>query len=127
MANYTSVYSFYHVAKTVEDDPDFDKIKALNKIRYYVESHDKAIRKKAGIMVDHFVAQVAGKQKIGGKRFFSLPVKKDGPATADVALGTVRGSDLAVDDERFHRSHITCGSLSGTPGSSFSRSKKMKT
>lgn len=67
IANYTSVDSFYHVAKTVEDDPDFDKVKALKKIRLYVESHDKAIRKKAEIMVDHFVVQVAGKQKIGGK------------------------------------------------------------
>lgn len=67
IANYTPVGSFYHVAKTVEDDPDFDKVKALKKIRHYVESHDKAIRKKAEIMVDHFAAQVAGKQKIGGK------------------------------------------------------------
>ncbi len=67
IANYTSVDSFYHVAKTVEDDPDFDKVRALKKIRHYVESHDKAIRKKVEIMVDHFVAQVAGKQKIGGK------------------------------------------------------------
>ncbi len=67
IANYTTVDSFYQVAKTVEDDPDFDKVKALKKIRHYVESHDKAIRKKAEIMVDHFVAQVAGKQKIGGK------------------------------------------------------------
>lgn len=67
IANYTPVDSFYHVAKTVEDDPNFDKVKALKKIRLYVESHDKAIRKKAEIMVDHFVAQVAAKQKIGGK------------------------------------------------------------
>lgn len=67
IANYTTVDSFYHVAKTVEDDPDFDKVRALKKIRHYVESHDKAIRKKAEIMVDHFNAQVAGKQKIGGK------------------------------------------------------------
>lgn len=65
--NYTSVDSFYHVAKTVEDDPDFDKVKALKKIRHYVESHEKAIRKKAEIMVDHFIAHVASKQKIGGK------------------------------------------------------------
>jgi len=67
IANYTSVDSFYHVAKTVEDDPNFDKMRALKKIRHYVESHDKAIRNKAEIMVDHFVAQVVGKQKIGGK------------------------------------------------------------
>jgi len=65
--NYTTVNSFYQVAKTVEDDPEFDKVKALKKIRHYVESHDKAIRRKAEIMVDHFVAQVAVKQKIGGK------------------------------------------------------------
>lgn len=67
IANYTPVDSFYHVAKTVEDDPDFDKIRALKKIRHYVESHDKAIRKKAEIMVDHFATHVAGKHKIGGK------------------------------------------------------------
>lgn len=67
IANYTPVHSFYHVAKTVEDDPDFDKVRALKKIRHYVESHDKAIRKKAEIMVDHFMAQVDGKKKIGGK------------------------------------------------------------
>ncbi|MBZ0071173.1 MAG: type I restriction endonuclease subunit R [Gammaproteobacteria bacterium] len=67
IANYTPVNSFYHVAKTVEDDPDFDKVRALKKIRHYVESHDKAIRKKAEIMVDHFVAHVAGKRKIGGR------------------------------------------------------------
>jgi type I site-specific restriction-modification system R (restriction) subunit len=51
----------------VADDPEFDKVKALKKIRHYVESHDKAIRRKAEIMVDHFIAQVVGKQKIGGK------------------------------------------------------------
>ncbi len=67
IANYTPVDSFYHVAKTVEEDPDFDKVKALKKIRRYVESHDKAIRRKAEIMVDHFVSHVAGKNKIGGK------------------------------------------------------------
>ncbi|NOV30722.1 type I restriction endonuclease subunit R [Methylomonas sp. ZR1] len=65
--NYTPVDSFYRVAKTVEDDPDFDKIKALKKIRHYVESHDKAIRRKAEIMIDHFAAQVIGKRKIGGQ------------------------------------------------------------
>ncbi|RMV32498.1 Type I restriction-modification system endonuclease [Pseudomonas savastanoi pv. phaseolicola] len=65
--NYTSYNSFYQVAKTVEEDPEFDKVKALKKIRHYVESHDKAVRCKAEIMVDHFNAHVAGKHKIGGK------------------------------------------------------------
>ncbi|MGH8354975.1 MAG: type I restriction endonuclease, partial [Pseudomonas sp.] len=65
--NYTPVDSFYRVAKTVEDDPDFDRVKALKKIRHYVESHDTAISRKAEIMVDHFAQQVAGKRKIGGQ------------------------------------------------------------
>lgn len=56
--NYTSYDSFYQVAKTVKDDPEFDKAKALKKIHHYVESHDKAIRRKAEIMVDHFIEQV---------------------------------------------------------------------
>ena len=67
IANYTPVDSFYHVAKTTLDDPQVDKAKALKKIRRYVESHDKAIRRKAEIMVDHFTAQVIGVKKIGGK------------------------------------------------------------
>ncbi|WP_133000236.1 type I restriction endonuclease subunit R [Luteimonas arsenica] len=67
IANYTPVDSFYHVAKTIEDDPQVDKLKALKKIRRYVESHDKAIRRKAEIMVDHFTAQVIGAKKVGGK------------------------------------------------------------
>ncbi len=66
-ANYTPVDSFYHVAKTVEDDPQFERAKALKKIRRYVESHDKAVRRKAEIMVDHFTGQVIGARKIGGK------------------------------------------------------------
>ncbi len=44
-----------------------NKAKALKKIRRYVESHDKAIRRKAEIMVDHFIEQVIGAKKIGGK------------------------------------------------------------
>lgn len=67
VAHYTPYDSFYQVAKTVADDPEFDKARALKKIRHYVESHDKGIRRKAEIMVDHFITQVAGKQKVGGK------------------------------------------------------------
>jgi len=67
IAHYTPVSSFYQVAKTIKDDPEFDKAKALKKIRHYVESHDKAIERKAQIMVDHFIGQVIGANKIGGQ------------------------------------------------------------
>jgi len=65
LANYTPVESYYRLLKTVENDPEFDKKKARKKLRKFVGAHDKAIRDKAEIMVDHFHDHV--KHKIGGK------------------------------------------------------------
>ena len=64
---YTPVQSFYHLAKTVEEDPEFDKKKAQKKLRRYVEGHEHAIRLKAEIIVDHFHDQVLAQGKIGGE------------------------------------------------------------
>lgn len=67
LKNYTPVNSWYRLAKTIEDDPEFDTKKASKKLRHYVESHDYAIRTKAEIMVDHFHDQVIARRKIGGR------------------------------------------------------------
>jgi len=67
LKNYTPVASYYRLAKTVDGDPEFDVKKARKKLRVYVESHSKAIRDKAEIMVDHFLEQVIGQNKIGGQ------------------------------------------------------------
>ena len=67
LASYTPVQSYYHLAKTVADDPKFDANKAQKKLRRYVESHDYAIRLKAEIMVDHFHEQVLMPGKVGGQ------------------------------------------------------------
>ncbi|CAK0775331.1 type I restriction enzyme, R subunit [Gammaproteobacteria bacterium] len=64
---YTPVASYYRLAKTVAGDPEYDTKKARKKLRVYVESHGKAIRDKAEIMVDHFIEQVIGQHKIGGQ------------------------------------------------------------
>jgi type I restriction enzyme, R subunit len=64
---YTPVASYYRLAKTVEGDPEYDVKKARKKLRLYVESHSKAIRDKAEIMIDHFLEQVIGLNKIGGQ------------------------------------------------------------
>ena len=66
LAHYTPVASYYRLAKTVEDDPEFDVRKAQKKLRRFVEGHDHAIRLKAEIMVDHFHEQVLARNKIGG-------------------------------------------------------------
>ena len=67
LAHYTPVASYYKLAKTVEDDPEFDVKKAQKKLRRFVEGHDHAIRLKAEITVDHFHEQVLAKNKIGGQ------------------------------------------------------------
>ena len=61
LRNYTPVDSYYRLLKKVADDPEFDEKKAAKKLRAYVESHDRAIRRKAEIMVDHFHEQVQHK------------------------------------------------------------------
>src|SRR6185503_7227255 len=67
LKSYTPVASYYRLAKTVEGDPEYDVKKARKKLRLYVESHSKAIRDKAEIMVDHFLEQVIGQNKVGGQ------------------------------------------------------------
>ena len=67
LKSYTPVESYYRLAKTVEDDPEYDTKKAQRKLRLYVESNQHAIQQKAEIMVDHFHEQVLSKQKIGGQ------------------------------------------------------------
>ena len=66
LARYTPVASYYRLAKTVEDDPEFDARRAQKKLRRFVEGSDHAIRLKAEIMVDHFHDQVLKQGKIGG-------------------------------------------------------------
>ncbi len=67
LEHYTPVESYYKLAKTVEDDPEFDTKKAQKKLRRFVEGSDHAIRLKAEIMVDHFHDQVMAQHKIRGK------------------------------------------------------------
>ena len=67
LAHYTPVKSYYKLAKTVEDDPEFDAKKAKKKLWRFVEGNEHAVRLKAEIMVDHFHDQVVNKNKIGGE------------------------------------------------------------
>ena len=66
LAHYTPVASYYRLAKTVADDPEFDARKAQRKLRRFVEGSGHAIRLKAEIMVDHFHDRVLARNKIGG-------------------------------------------------------------
>ncbi|MDR0312557.1 MAG: DEAD/DEAH box helicase family protein [Treponema sp.] len=54
LKNYTTYQSYYHLIKTIEEDPLFDKGKARKRLRKYVEVSPEAIFKKAEIIVEHF-------------------------------------------------------------------------
>ena len=67
LKHYTPVSSYYKLAKTVREDPEFDVKKARGKLRRFVEGNEHAIHLKAEIMVDHFHEQVLAQRKIGGQ------------------------------------------------------------
>ena len=63
--NYTTYETYWKLLKKIEDDPRFEKRKAVSLLKSYVDLHPHSIDKKIEIMVDHFHDQVAS--KIGGK------------------------------------------------------------
>lgn len=67
LQNYTTYQSYYALLKRIEEDPEYDKKKAQKKLKAYVESNEHAIKKKAILMINHFMDAVVGQKKMGGK------------------------------------------------------------
>ncbi|QHT71841.1 type I restriction endonuclease subunit R [Rhodocytophaga rosea] len=67
LANYTTYKSYYEIAKSIEDNPLFDTVKAQKKLRAFVERNPDTIATKAEIMLDHFITQVVNTKKLKGK------------------------------------------------------------
>ncbi len=66
LLNYTTYQSYYALLKKIEDDPEYDKLKAQKKLKAYVESHEHAIKKKAILIIEHFMENVVRKKRMGG-------------------------------------------------------------
>jgi type I restriction enzyme R subunit len=66
LQNYTTYQSYYALLKKIEDDPEYDKLKAQKKLKHFVESHEHAIKKKAVLIVEHFMENVIRKKRMGG-------------------------------------------------------------
>lgn len=60
---YTTFDSYYHIVKTVENDPLFDSKRAQRILRYYVETQKIAVQEKSEIIVEHFHTEVVRKIK----------------------------------------------------------------
>lgn len=67
LANYTTYRSYYEIAKSIEENPLFETVKAQKKLRAYVERHEQTIAAKADIMLEHFLANVVRTKKLKGK------------------------------------------------------------
>ena len=59
LENYTTYQAYWRLWKKIEDDPRYDKHKAENLLKSFVELHEHAIGEKIAICVEHFAAQVA--------------------------------------------------------------------
>ena len=103
LKNYTPVDSYYNLVSKLKDDPQFNKKKAAGILRYNVESTERAVEEKAGIVAEHFLSRV--KQQINGKAR-AMVVCQDIPRTvrfykaiSDLLSGTQYKAIVAFSGE----------------------------
>jgi type I restriction enzyme, R subunit len=65
LENYTTYKIYWSLLKKVQDDPRYDRKKAVYLLRQFVDLHEHAIAKKVALMVDHFAEKVM--HRIGGR------------------------------------------------------------
>ncbi|MFA0963563.1 type I restriction endonuclease subunit R [Roseivirga sp. BDSF3-8] len=67
LANYTTYKSYYEIAKSIEDNPEYDTQRAQKMLKAYVESHKETIKTKAEVMIEHFIPHVVSAKKLKGQ------------------------------------------------------------
>ena len=65
LKNYTTYERYYKIAKTIEGDPEYDKVKGSKAVARFESLHPHNIAQKTAIMVEHF--RDITKKKINGK------------------------------------------------------------
>jgi type I restriction enzyme, R subunit len=63
LANYSTYRTYWSLLKKIEEDPRYDRKKANNLLRRFVDLHELTIEKKVDIIVTHFVEQVQARIK----------------------------------------------------------------
>ena len=64
LANYTTYKTYWRIQKKVENDPEYDEVKARRAIARFVDLHPHNLAQKAEIVVEHFRHHTA--KEIGG-------------------------------------------------------------
>jgi len=65
LASYTTYTAYWRLLKKVEDDPRYDRKKAQQLLKSFVELHPHAIGEKVRVVVEHFATQV--QEQIAGR------------------------------------------------------------
>lgn len=65
LRGYTTYKSYYKIISSLENNPHYDKTKAMKKLKAYVESNPATIEKKSQLMIEHFFSY--SYKKIGTK------------------------------------------------------------
>ena len=58
LQNYTTLKTYFNLLKTIEDDPNYPKSRAIRQLRNYVDMHSYTIEQKTAVMVTHFINSV---------------------------------------------------------------------
>ena len=67
LTNYTTYKSYYELAKSIEDNPEYNNERAQKKLRGAVERDPKTIAAKADVILSHFDAKIFRSHKLKGK------------------------------------------------------------
>lgn len=65
LQNYTTYQQYYKIAKKIEGDPEYDKVKGARAVSRFESLHPHNIAQKTAIMIEHF--RDITKKKINGK------------------------------------------------------------
>ncbi len=76
LSNYTTYRSYYELTKSIEDNPEYNNIRAQKLLRQAVERDPKTIEAKAEVMLAHFDAKIYRNHKLKG-RAKAMVVTKD--------------------------------------------------
>jgi len=63
LENYMTYKTYFKLVKMIEEDPEYEKRKAVAVLKRYVDLHEHAIKKKTEIMLEHLSKNVKGSVK----------------------------------------------------------------
>lgn len=67
LSNYTTYTSYYELAKSISDNPEYDETKAQKRLRRKVERDPRTIKEKAEVIINHFDAKIFRARRLKGQ------------------------------------------------------------